>query len=62
MEWQWYQLNRTEIICSSLPTDNHSSILPLFNTGQTLFLIAINSIKTTKVEIRVPTQAIEYFF
>ena len=25
MGWQWYQLNHTQIICTSLQTDNHAS-------------------------------------
>jgi len=25
MEWQWYQLDHTQIICTSRQTDNHDS-------------------------------------
>jgi len=25
MRWQWHQLNHTQIICTSLQTDNHTS-------------------------------------
>ena len=27
--WQWYQLDHTQIICTSLQTDNHASASPL---------------------------------
>jgi len=29
MEWQWHQLDHMQIICTSLQTDNHTSISTL---------------------------------
>jgi len=29
MGWQWHQLDRMQIICTSLQTDNHASTLSL---------------------------------
>jgi len=29
MGWQWHQLHRIQIICTSLQTDNHASTSPL---------------------------------
>jgi len=29
MGWQWHQLDHTQIICTSLQTDNHASTSPL---------------------------------
>jgi len=29
MGWQWHQLDHIQIICTSLQTDNHTSISPL---------------------------------
>jgi len=29
MGWLWHQLNRMQIICTSLQTDNHASTAPL---------------------------------
>ena len=29
MRWQWHQLEHTQIICTSLQTDNHASTSPL---------------------------------
>jgi len=29
MGWQWHQLDHMQIICTSLQTDNHTSISPL---------------------------------
>jgi len=28
MGWQWHQLDRMQIICTSLQTDNHGSTSP----------------------------------
>jgi len=38
MGWQWHQLDHTQIICTSLQTDNHASTSPLSFTGRMLFL------------------------
>ena len=40
MGWQWHQLDHTQIICTSLQTDNHASKSPLpsFFTGRMPFL------------------------
>jgi len=29
MGWQWHQLNHTQMICTSLQTDNHACTSPL---------------------------------
>jgi len=37
--WQWHQLDRMQIICTLLQTDNHTSTSSFnFFTGQMLFL------------------------
>jgi len=39
MRWQWYQLDRTQIICTLLQRDNHANTSSLdFFTGLMLFL------------------------
>jgi len=38
MGWQWHQLDRMQIICTSLQTDNHASTSSRIFTGRTLFL------------------------
>jgi len=39
MGWQWHQLDHTQIICTSLQTDNHAITSPLsFFTGRMPFL------------------------
>jgi len=39
--WQWHQLDHMQIICTSLQTDNHASILSLkFFTSRMFFLTA----------------------
>jgi len=38
MGWQWHELDHTQIICTSLQTDNHASTSSInFFTGQMLF-------------------------
>jgi len=36
--WQWHQLDRMQIICTSLQKDNHASTSPLVFTGRMPFL------------------------
>ena len=36
--WPWHQLDHTQIICTSLQTDNHTSTSSLIFTDQMLFL------------------------
>ena len=33
MGWQWHQLDHMQIICTSLQTDNHASVLPSLSLG-----------------------------
>ena len=40
MGWHWHQLDHTQIICTTLQTDNHASTpLLSFFTGRMLFLM-----------------------
>jgi len=38
MRWQWHQLDRMQIIGTSLQTDNHASTSSLMFTARMLFL------------------------
>jgi len=49
MGWQWHQLEHTQIICTSLQTDNHASTSSLnFFTGQMLFLMPNQQCQSTE--------------
>jgi len=48
MWWQWHQLDQMQIICTSLQTDNHTSISPLSFTGQMPFLSPNQQRQTTE--------------
>jgi len=49
MQWQWHQWDHTQIICTSLQTDNHvsNSSLDLF-TGRMLFLMPNQQCQSTE--------------
>jgi len=46
-EWQWHQLGHVQV-CTSLQTDNHASITPLFFTGQMPFLLSNQQRQSTE--------------
>jgi len=53
MEWQWHQLDRMQIICTLLQTDNHASTSSLsFFTGPVPFLMP-NHVRALKVKLQV---------
>jgi len=59
MVWQWHQLDHTQIICTFLQTDNHSSTSPLsFFTGKYPSCHPTNSIKALKAQVVKVTQVI----
>jgi len=50
--WQWHQLDHTQIICTSLQTDNHASTSPLsFFTGQMPFLPPNQQRQSTNINV-----------
>ena len=48
MGWQWHQLDHTQIICTSLLTDNHSIPHHSVFTGRMLSCHPTNSVKALK--------------
>jgi len=49
MGWLWHQLDNTQIICTSLQTDNHASTsLPRLFTGRRLFLMPNQQCQSTE--------------
>ena len=46
--WQWHQLERTQTICTSLQTDNHTNPSLLNFTGQMLFLTPNEQCQSTE--------------
>jgi len=48
-EWQWHQLGHMQV-CTSLQTDNHASIPPLFFTGWIPSCRPTNSVKALKAQ------------
>jgi len=62
MGWQWHQLDHTQIICTSLQTDNHASTSSLnFFTGQMPFLTPVNNAKKAP-PLPTPPQPFYGFF
>jgi len=54
MEWQWHQLEDTQIICTSLQTRNHASTSPLiYFTGRMLFLTLNQWCQSTEDKITI---------
>jgi len=53
MGWQWHQLNRMQIICTLLQTDNHTSTSPLkFLQARCSSCHPTNSVKALKAADR----------
>jgi len=50
MGWQWHQLDHTQIICTSLQTDNHASTSRVFLQAGCPSCRPTNSIKTLKAK------------
>jgi len=48
--WQWHQLDHTQIICTLLHTDNHTSTSSLSFTCLMLFLM-LNRVEALKANI-----------
>jgi len=56
MEWQWHQLDHTQIICTSLQRGNHASTSSVnFLTGRMLFLTPNQQCQITKGELLAGT-------
>ena len=49
MGWQWHQLDHMQIMCTLLPTDNHTSTSSLIFTGCILFLMLNQQCQSTEL-------------
>jgi len=60
MGWQWHQLDHMQFICTSLQTDNHTSVSSLnFFTGRMLFLMPNQQYQSTEsVKLKQASTAI----
>jgi len=46
--WQWHQLDHMQIICTSLQTDNHASMVICLSTDRMVFLTPNKQCQSTE--------------